>query len=77
MDHEDYVTPAELAYALVVSSETIRRWCKEGRIRGAKKMGNQWRIPLKEAKRVMEEGISMDDDPECKNGGEPIAAAHP
>lgn len=80
MDSCGYVTATELAYALAVSSETIRRWCKLGLIREARKMGNQWRIPMEEAKRVMEEGITLkedDNDPECNNGGEPVAAAHP
>ncbi|MCK9513784.1 MAG: helix-turn-helix domain-containing protein [Pigmentiphaga sp.] len=48
-------TPRELAEALNVSEFSIYRLIQAGRIH-AVKVGRQWRIPEKEARRVAREG---------------------
>jgi excisionase family DNA binding protein len=37
----------EVAHVMGFNSRTIARWCREGRIDGAVKMGRVWRIPRK------------------------------
>jgi excisionase family DNA binding protein len=41
----DYLTAEEVARHFRVSSETIRKLCKDGKIPGARQIGRQWRIP--------------------------------
>jgi len=40
-----YYTPEEAGEYLAVSAETIRNLCRAGKIRGARQVGKQWRIP--------------------------------
>ena len=40
-----YVSPEEAATYFGVDVEHIRRLCREGKIPGARKLGNLWRIP--------------------------------
>lgn len=42
---EQYYTVKEVATILRVHVETVRRWCEEGKLVGAKKYGDRWRIP--------------------------------
>ena len=45
-DEHEYLTPKELAAEWRVSAHTIRRHCREGRIK-AHRFGGQWRIRRK------------------------------
>jgi excisionase family DNA binding protein len=40
-----YVSPEQAATYFGVDVEHIRRLCREGKIPGARKLGNLWRIP--------------------------------
>lgn len=40
-----YLSIREVANALDVSEWTVRQWCLAGKVPGAKKFGNRWRIP--------------------------------
>ncbi len=40
-----YVSPEDAARFFDVDVEHIRRLCREGKIPGARKIGNLWRIP--------------------------------
>lgn len=43
---EDYLTVEQVAEELRVHRETVRRWLREGRFRGAVQPGGRhWRIP--------------------------------
>jgi len=42
-----YLTPEEVAYLLRLHPETVRRFCREGKI-PAIHVGGVWRIPLTE-----------------------------
>jgi len=46
-DLPTYLTTNEVAQFLNVTSETIKRWLRDGRIQGIK-FGRQWRIPSTE-----------------------------
>ena len=47
MTQSDYVAPEDIAEHYSVSTETVRRWCREHRVPGAFQLGRQWRIPRK------------------------------
>jgi excisionase family DNA binding protein len=42
-----FYTPGELARALRLSSETIRRWLRTGETKGVR-IGDTWRVPRSE-----------------------------
>ena len=46
---EEIVTVAEVARIRGVHNDTVRRWCKEGWLKSAKKMGRTWVILKSEA----------------------------
>ena len=46
-DLPTYLTTNEVAQFLNVTSETVKRWLREGTIQGVK-FGRQWRIPSTE-----------------------------
>jgi excisionase family DNA binding protein len=52
MNEPLYYTPEEIAAALRVSEETIRRQLREGQIKG-QKVGRMWRIPRDEAIKLL------------------------
>jgi len=56
---------AEAAEALGVSTRTIARWVKDGRIKAVRAGGRLWRISIEEIRRVAEEGTSAPDEPEA------------
>ena len=41
----DFFTPEEIADRFRVHARTVRRLCVRGELRGAVKVGRQWRIP--------------------------------
>jgi excisionase family DNA binding protein len=47
-----FLTPEELARALRVDPETVRRWLREGQVRG-QKAGRLWRVPWEEGARLL------------------------
>ncbi|WP_353301078.1 helix-turn-helix domain-containing protein [Thermus thermophilus] len=47
-----FLTPEELARALRVDPETVRRWLREGQVRG-QKAGRLWRVPWEEGVRLL------------------------
>ncbi|HET9919552.1 MAG TPA: helix-turn-helix domain-containing protein [Ktedonobacteraceae bacterium] len=40
-----YYTVREVARILGVDEETVRRWCRLGKITGVKRFGREYRIP--------------------------------
>jgi len=40
-----YVSPEEAAAYFDIDVEHMRRLCREGKVPGARKLGNLWRIP--------------------------------
>lgn len=42
---QEYLTPDEIAERFRIHPRTVRRLCKRGDLRGAVKVGRQWRIP--------------------------------
>lgn len=51
-----FLTPDEAAQTLKVQVTTVRRWLRDGTLRGSK-LGRVWRIPETEIRRI-EEGAS-------------------
>jgi excisionase family DNA binding protein len=49
-----FVTPEEIARALGVSTETVRRDLRKGRVPGAVQAGRAWVIPIHAAERYTE-----------------------
>lgn len=43
-----YYSVEEAARILGVDEETVRRWCRQGKIPGVKRFGRDWRIPRSE-----------------------------
>ena len=60
---EDLLTVTEVAEQLRVSEETVRRWLRDGRLRGRRLPSTRagWRIPASEMRRFVAE-----EDPEGK-----------
>ena len=52
----EYVGTARAAEILGVTIATVSRWCREGKIAGAKQdaPGKPWRIPIAEIERLLE-----------------------
>lgn len=52
------LTVDQAADRLQASKETIRRWLRDGKIKGVRIGGKRlgWRIPLSEIRRVLSEG---------------------
>ncbi|MNS65686.1 Helix-turn-helix domain protein [compost metagenome] len=42
-DEQDWLTPAEVAQRLKVNEQSVRRWLREGRLRGSL-LGRVWRV---------------------------------
>lgn len=40
-----FLTPDEVAALLRVDVKTVRRWCADGQVSHALKVGREWRIP--------------------------------
>lgn len=40
-----YYSVEEAAHILGVDQETVRRWCRQGKIPGVKRFGREFRIP--------------------------------
>ncbi len=47
-----FLTPEELAEALRVSPETVRRWLRTGEVKG-QRAGRLWRVPWEEGVRLL------------------------
>ena len=41
--HETWLTPSEVAERLRINEETVRKWLREGRMRGSY-LGRVWRV---------------------------------
>lgn len=57
IDQGRYISAKELSSKLSVSRAYICKLLKEGRIKGVKPFGGEWRIPQDEANRVMQQGL--------------------
>jgi excisionase family DNA binding protein len=57
-EDEQMLTVDQAADRLQASKETIRRWLRDGKIKGVRIGGKRlgWRIPLSEIRRVLSEG---------------------
>lgn len=40
-----YMTVRQAAGVLALQPRTVARWCREGKVDGARKIGRVWRIP--------------------------------
>lgn len=72
VDHM-WVTPNVVAAEIGVHPETVRRWLKQGKIKGVK-FGRQWRVAVEEFERIVREGV--DDEFDDGKGGVMVAAPH-
>ena len=52
-----YISAKELSSKLSVTRAYVCKLLKEGRIKGVKPFGGEWRIPQDEAKRVLQQGL--------------------
>lgn len=52
MSGDKVINTAEIARFLAVSTETVARWCKEGRL-PAFKIGGEWRIRQSDLNRII------------------------
>ncbi|GAA6756343.1 hypothetical protein Thermus77420_18190 [Thermus thalpophilus] len=52
VDKPLFLTPEELAEALRVSPETVRRWLRNGEVKG-QRAGRLWRVPWEEGVRLL------------------------
>ena len=50
---EEYFSPQEVSQKLKLNIRTVYKWIKEGRLK-AVKLGDLWRIPESEIKRLLE-----------------------
>lgn len=48
-----FLTPDDLAALLRVDVRTIRRWCGDGQVKGARLVGRTWRLPRVEVERFL------------------------
>ena len=58
---EEFYTAEELADYLKVSSQTVRAWIREKKIK-AVKFGRAWRISKAELQRLVTEGVPEDGE---------------
>jgi len=49
-----FYTAEEVAAIFLVTTWTIREWCKQGKFKGATKPGRGWRIPEEAVREVAE-----------------------
>ena len=52
-DCDKSLLPGEAAEELRIAEPTLRRWLREGRVHGVR-LGNRWRIPASEIRRLLE-----------------------
>ena len=50
---KDVYGTQEVARLLGVTTQTVWRWCKEGKIKAGKTPGGQYRIPREEVERLI------------------------
>lgn len=56
MEHERWYTVEQVAERLQVAEVTVRRWLREGLLRGSRLPGKAgWRIPASELERFLQE----------------------
>ena len=55
-----------IAKALDRSPNTVRRWCASGRIRGAYRLGREWRVPRASLQSLRESG-EPESEPRTRN----------
>ena len=48
LDLEDVMTVSEIAVKLRVNSNTVLRWCKDGKFPNAYRAGKPWRVPKRD-----------------------------
>lgn len=53
---EEFYTAEELAAYLKVSSQTVRAWIRDHKIK-ATKFGRSWRVAKNELERIVDEGV--------------------
>jgi excisionase family DNA binding protein len=58
---DEFYTAEELANYLKVSSQTVRAWIRERKVK-AVKFGRAWRITKDEVQRLVREGVPDDGD---------------
>lgn len=59
-----YRTTGEAAEQWGVSRATALRWCQDGWVKGAKRMGCRWRIPVSTVDHIARHGIDMSEGAE-------------
>ncbi len=65
MADDELFTVTEVAARLKVRPATVRRWVREGRLRGSMIGGTKtgYRIPASEVRRLVTSGLRADDPP--------------
>lgn len=58
---DQFFTAEEMADYLKVSSQTVRAWIRDGKVK-AVKFGRSWRITDEELRRVVTEGVPEADE---------------
>ena len=59
----EFMTPKEFANKFNISDETVRRWCRQGKL--GIQVGKQWRISIDEYRRF----IGDNEDAEQEHAG--------
>jgi excisionase family DNA binding protein len=62
---DEFYTAEELADYLKISSQTVRAWIRERKVK-AVKFGRAWRIPRAEVERLKTEGVPEDEVTEAQ-----------
>jgi len=63
MEKRRFIKVEDIATELDVSEGTVRTWIREGKIR-AGKVGRDWRIPIEEYERFLQEYFYKDKPPD-------------
>ena len=59
------ITVAEAARQLRVSRSTVWRWCRDGTITSAFKIGRTWRIHQREIEEIISQNLLQDETPQA------------
>ncbi len=59
---EHYYSPDEVAEKYNVSGVVVRKWLREGKLKGIKLGGKIWRIPETDLARFVQDGIVVDGE---------------
>ena len=72
MAGEKVLTVEEAAERIRTTPHTVRRWLREGKLKGTRPGGTRlgWRIPESEVRHLLDAGASLPEEPRQPQGGE-------